>query len=84
MYLKITAPCGEVLGETPINEAIAPCDGSYGLIDFLDGDTDRADEIEDGLICLLRDMCEPISSTDFNPQVGMLAKFEGFIGEIVE
>jgi hypothetical protein len=83
LYLKITSPCGEILGETPINDAIAPCDGSYGLIEFLDDDTDRADEIENGLICLLRDMCEPVTPTNFNPQVGMTASFEGFVGEIV-
>jgi len=84
MYLKTTAPSGEDLGCTPINAAIAPCDGSYGLIEFLNDNLDRASEVEFALIDALRDQCEPISEQDYDPKAGMRAEFEGFIGEVVE
>jgi hypothetical protein len=84
MYLRITAPTGEILGDTPINAAISPCDGSYGLIEFLDGDTDRVDAIEQALIDGIRDQCEPISFEDFDPKVGMTCEFEGFKGELID
>lgn len=84
MFIQITSPDGQDLGATPINNAIEPCDGSYGLLEFFDGDTDKADRIEGALIDLLRDASEPIATTDFNPQVGTKVTFEGFTGEIVE
>jgi hypothetical protein len=83
MFLRITAPCGKILGETPINAAIALCDGSYGLIEYLNDDLDRASKIENAIIDNIRDQCEPISEDDFDPKPGMRAEFEGFAGEII-
>ena len=84
MYLQITSPCGKDLGATPVNKAIAPCDGSYGLIEFLDDNTDLADAIESAIIDGLRDQCEPISIHDFNAKVGMKFEFNGFKGELID
>ena len=75
MYLQITSPCGKDLGATPVNDAISPCDGSYGLIEFLDDDLERASVVLFALIDGIRSQCA---------NVGTTFVFEGFRGELIE
>ena len=87
MYLQIVSPCGEDLGATPLNEQLALCDGSYGLIDYVlelnnavdlkieqrEKFLDFVGEIELGLLDSLR----------AKPVIGSSAVFCNFVGTLV-